>query len=230
MEEVQHAFARHDEQPVGLGLGRGELRDELGRRDPDRARDAVRLVDLRPDRRTDDGRSPEPPPSARDVEERLVERERLHDWGHRPEDRHHAGRHLAVDPPRRRQDRRLRAPAPRLRHRHRRVHAEAPSLVRRGQHDTAVAATDDHGCPDELRVRAQLDGCEERIHVDVQDRAAFVVAGKVGWRPAQLLAAAHDVDGSRWPGRPRRDSPYDRARRRRASLGTVDLPPGARTD
>ena len=57
-----------------------------------------------------------------------------------------------------------------------------------------VAAHDD-GPAFELRIVALLDGRVERVHVDVQDGAAGVVAGRAGGRswPVELLAPAHRV-------------------------------------
>ena len=79
----RHLVGGHDEQAVGLAVARGELGHELGARDPDRAGDAVLVGDLRADHAGRSGGLPEPARAPRDVEERLVERERLDQRGDR---------------------------------------------------------------------------------------------------------------------------------------------------
>ena len=78
MQEADGLGHRHDEQPVGLGPARGELGDELGGRGADRAAQPGLAV-----RRARAMRVPicQGVPSsaqgARDVEERLVDAQRL---------------------------------------------------------------------------------------------------------------------------------------------------------
>ena len=110
---------------------------------------------------------------AGDVEECLVDRDRLHLRGEPTEDRHHVARRLLVAPPVDRQEDPVRAAPDGLGERHRRVDAERPCLVARGRDDPATAwvAADDDRQPAQLRPIALLDGGEEGIEVDVQDRA-----------------------------------------------------------
>src|SRR5687768_13390532 len=61
----------------GLGLLRGQLGEELARRPTDRAVELQLAADPRPDRMRDLFRGAEETQGAGDVEERLVERERL---------------------------------------------------------------------------------------------------------------------------------------------------------
>ena len=66
----------------------------------------------------------------------------------------------------------LRAEALRPLHRHGGVDAVCPRLVRARRDDAAPGeAADDEGFSAILRVLALLDGCEERVHVDVENGA-----------------------------------------------------------
>ena len=93
----------------------------------------------------------------------------------------------------------------RLRARHRAAHAELARLVTRGTDDAArTGAADDDRLAGELRPSTDLDRCEERVHVDVQDRAAGIVgAGSEVVRPLPApgrfrdAATAHCVPRTR---------------------------------
>ena len=89
LDEGHHLVAGHDDHAVGLGQSGRELGDELRRRDPDRAGDALLVVDGVADQLADPRRVAEPADRARHVEEGLVEGERLDDRGDRLEGRHH---------------------------------------------------------------------------------------------------------------------------------------------
>ena len=144
VQERDHVGGRDDEQAVGLAAGGGELGDELRRRDADRAGDALLVGDPVADQLADLGRPAEPADRSGDVEEGLVERQRLDHRGDRPEDLHHPGGHRGVEPVARLDHGGLRAQPPGPGHRHRGVHAVGPRLVRRREHDAARAAADDH--------------------------------------------------------------------------------------
>ena len=73
-QELVHAVGRHHQQPVRLAPGRGQLGQELRRRHPDRAGDALLVGDPSPDPLPDPGRPAEPAPRAGYVQERLVQR------------------------------------------------------------------------------------------------------------------------------------------------------------
>ena len=150
---VTIAVAGTTSRPSGLARAGGQLRHELGRGDADRAGDPLLVGDPvadpdwaicagLPSRRT----APD------DVEERLVQAERLDQRRDRAEDLHHAARR-----PRRSgggrgatttacgHSRRAR------RHRHRGVHPEPARLVGgRQHHPAAAAAADDHRLPAQL--------------------------------------------------------------------------------
>ena len=124
-EERRLLAERHDDQPVGLAQVRRDLGHELRRRDADRGGQP----DLRPDVGLD------PPGDRRavaeqrrrpgDVEERLVDRDRLDQRREAPEDRHHVAAGGLVAAAVDRQEDRVRAAPVRLAQRHRRVDAEA---------------------------------------------------------------------------------------------------------
>ena len=175
MKERDYPVGRDDEQPVGLAPGRSQLRHEFGGRDPDRAGELLLVPDPRADPLGDLHRAPEPPPRSAHVEKGLVERERLHERGDGTKDLHDPGRRLAIAAEPRGDHHRLRAQPAGAHHRHRASYAELTSLVGgRQHHSPAATAADDDRLPLQLWPRSQLDGCVERVHVDVQDRAVLV--------------------------------------------------------
>ena len=89
---------RDDEQPVRLAAGRRQLGDELAARHPDRAGDALLVGHPVADQLADLGRPAEPADGPGHVEERLVQRQRLDQRRHRPEDLHHRRRTPGVLP------------------------------------------------------------------------------------------------------------------------------------
>ena len=136
-----------DEQAVGLGEVAGQLRQQLGGRDADRRGEAGLVAHPRADRdRAISGPVPCRRRGAGDVEERLVERDRLDERRERAQDRHDLAARVAVE---------RRSAARGTRRRGTRA-APAPSasrsstpkrarLVARGRDDTARAeAADDH--------------------------------------------------------------------------------------
>jgi hypothetical protein len=113
---------------------------------------------------------PEQAGRAGDVEERLVDAQRLDQRRELVEHAEHLVRLFPVPREVPRDDRRVRAEPLRDRHRLRRVTAEHPRLVRRRGHDAPrPVVPDEHRPPAEGRVVELLDGGEERVHVDVED-------------------------------------------------------------
>ena len=108
-----------------------------------------------------------------EVDERLVQGQRLHQRGDLAQQAHHdrAGVAVGVEPAG--EERRVRAPGAGLARRHRRAHAVLPRLVRRRGHHAAAAGAAHH---DRLaaqgRLVALLDRGEERVQVQVEDRGA----------------------------------------------------------
>ena len=126
--------------PSGLHRAEASLATNLRRRHPDRAGDALLVGDPGADQLADPAGPAEPAPGAADVEERLVQRQRLHQRRDRPEDRHHARRtpRGSGEVGRQRPPPAGRAGGPA--HRHRAAHAELPGLVGRREHHAARAA------------------------------------------------------------------------------------------
>src|SRR5215467_6402834 len=182
VQEAEHLIGRDDEQPVRLAPGGRELGHELAVGHPHRAGEALLLEDAGPDQLGDPGGAAQPPDGAGDIEERLVERQRLHLGGHRPEDRHDLGGRGGVDAAAGRDEDRLRAQPARPCHRHRRADPEDAGLVGRGEHHAAAAGTDDHRQPGELGPVTDLDTGVEGVHVGVEDVTAGIAASHRGYR------------------------------------------------
>ncbi len=193
IEECAHAARRHLEQAVGLGRIARDLRDHLHRPDPDRHREPGLRAHPRAQALPHVGGRTEQALGAREVEERLVEREAF-DRGREVAEYLEDGPGLArvllhVSA----QEDEVRAQAPRLVARHRRVHAEDPRLVARGRHDAprplrrrprALAA--------QLGMVALLDRGVERVHVRVEDAARASAARR---RRRTFGGAEERVDG-----------------------------------
>ncbi len=239
-----------DEQAVGFGHVARDLGEELRRGDTDR-RGQTRSRRARGLGAT--SRSPTPVPSRRraprNVEERLVDRQRLDERRDRPEDRHHLAALLLVALEARREEHGVRAGPPGPRHRHRRVHAEGARLVARGGHDAAVAEpADDHRLAARAPGRRAARPSVERVEVDVQDRrvgarvtaiaadrrrsvvARRAAAPRSGSRrrsPGSQRSRSHSLSGSRTHGA------HDARRRRHSCGGTnaasTTMPSGSST-
>ena len=121
------------------------------------------------------GPSPNSGERAGHIEERLVDRDRLDLRRVAAEDRHHVTAGRLVTPAVDRQEHRVRTAPVRLAQRHRRVDPEDARLVARGRDHAAgvlaPATPDDDRPAAELRPVALLDGGEEGIEIDVQDRS-----------------------------------------------------------
>src|SRR5579859_5716117 len=180
VQEIQHAGPRYHQHAIRLAAGRGDLGHELRRRDPDRAGDALLLLHLGADARGDRGGGSQPAQRAGDVEERLVQRERLDLGRDRAEDRHDLLGGRGVDPVPGRDEYRLWAQPTRPHDRHGRADPERASRVRRGQdHAAAAGRAHDDRLARELGPVPDLDAGVEGVHVHVQDVTARVVRRRV---------------------------------------------------
>ena len=77
MQELELAFGRDHEQPVGLGHAAGDLREELRARDADRDAQSDAFEHLAAQPHRDLGRCARDPEQATDIEEGLVDRQAL---------------------------------------------------------------------------------------------------------------------------------------------------------
>ena len=157
----------HDQQPIGFAHGAGDLGQELGARNPDRDGESR----LRPhafaqpcrDLLGAAGDASETP----DLEERLVDRQPLHERGGVTEDREHVFARRGVGIHARRDDDGIRAELSRLSAAHGGAHPARLRFVARRQHDPAA---DDHGATAQFGRIALLDRRVERVEVGVQHR------------------------------------------------------------
>ena len=160
-------------RPSGLFPARRDLREKLVGRDARRRGQAGVGANafLQPAR--DRRRERLAPRVLRDVQVRLVERQRLDERRHLAEDREHGVRRGLVAREIRPHDDERRAEAHGLGHRHRRADAERARLVARRRHDAAAIrlAADGQRLAAQRRVVALLDRRVERVHVDVEDPA-----------------------------------------------------------
>jgi hypothetical protein len=166
MQERQLSVRRHDQQPVGLRDGAGDLGQELGPRHADRDRQSDLLEHPTPQAHGDLPRRARDPPQPAHVQERLVDRQALDERRRVPEHGEHGLARVGVRGHPRRDHDRLRAQPPRLRAAHRRTDAVRLGLVTGRQHDPAA---DDHRATAQLRVVALLDRRVERVEVGVED-------------------------------------------------------------
>ena len=167
-EALDRLLAGEDDEAARLlGVG-GDLGDQLVRADPDRGVEVQLVADPADEvAHPGDGIG-----HLREVEVRLVERERLERHAELADQRHHLARRLAVVGEVGRQPVGVRAQPPRPRRRHRRADAELPRLVRGGgDHRARPGAGHDHRLADQLRVPQKLDRHVERVHVEMGDRA-----------------------------------------------------------
>lgn len=181
----------NDEDPVGLGATGGELGDELGRGGADRGDEPGLVRDAGAQALGDVVGRPEEGSGTAHVEERLVDAERLDERRHIAEDGHDGARDLLIALVARLEHDRVRAAAQRDTHGHGGVDAVAPSLVRRGRHDRACAAVPTMTGFPAARSGEQLDGGEERVHVEVQDARARVARRGLGDLPTGAVLLAH---------------------------------------
>ncbi len=165
-------IGRDHHQPVRLVQIARQLRQKLVGRDTDRGRELRLVLDPLTHRVCDRDPIAEQPGRAGHIDERLIDRDRLHKRAERSQDLEDLRRDFSVAGPVRLHDhrigaepesdrRRLGAPAP-----------ERPRLVaRRGDHaPLAPPAHEDRPAP-QLGVVELLDGRKEGVHIDVQDCA-----------------------------------------------------------
>ena len=166
VQEGELLAGGHLEQAVGLRHGARHLGQVLGGGDPDGDRQA-HLVEhplLEPDR--DLTRRARDPPHAADVEERLVDRQALHQRRRVAEDVEHRLARLRVGLEAARDHHRVRAQRQRPPPAHRRLHPASLRLVAGRQHHPAAH---DHRPPAQPRIVPLLDRRVERVEVRVQD-------------------------------------------------------------
>jgi hypothetical protein len=155
-----------------LGRLGGQLGDELRRGDADGAGELLLLPHGGPDGGRDRGAVPVEPTGPGDVEERLVEGQRLDERRERAEDGHDPPAHLGVVIVVARHEDGVRAEPLRLHRRHGGVDPEHARLVAGRRHHTTGARTaHDHRLAPQLGPAPLLDRRVERVHVDVEDRA-----------------------------------------------------------
>ena len=166
---------RDDDQAVGLVEVAGDLGDQLGGPDADRAGEAAgHLVDPLLELATEraDGGDREVGEAGRlEVDEGLVERQRLDERADLAEQRHHRAAGVAVGVEPAGEEGGVGTAPARLGRGHRRVDPERARLVRRRRHDAPAAGAADH---DRLAAQrglvALLHRGEEGVEIHVQDR------------------------------------------------------------
>ena len=187
VQELELGPGRDHEHPVGLGEVAGELGDELGRAHSHRRRETGLGAHAFADRRSHLDATSEVAARATDVEEGLVERDRLHQRRERLQDSHHRTARVAVRVEAGREEHTVGAGTARACHRHRGVHAEPAGLVaRRGDHAARAETADDHRASAHRGVGELLDRRVERVEVDVQDRRVGHVA-RTAWSSSRRL-------------------------------------------
>ena len=189
VQEPGHLPRRDDEHPVGLGPPAGQLGHRDRPRDPDRAGDPLLVGDPGTDVLGDAQRTAQTAGGTGDVEERLVQRDRLHQGSDLPEDLHHRGGDAVEVGVVGREHHRVGAHPPGTGHRQRRVDAVPPGGVVGRQHHPPVAPTHDHRDVGELGPVTDRHRGEERVHVDVQDRAVVGVVAGSGLSPVPAPGA-----------------------------------------
>jgi hypothetical protein len=172
-------FARDDGETVGLVHVAGELGEELVRCHADRRGQASFCSDARSKRARDGDGVAEEGLARGDVEERLVDAQWFNERRERFEDREHVAGYDAVAVEVDGDDNRVRTVALGDGHRLGGVATEGAGFVRgRGDDAAWTVVTDQHGFAAERGLGKHLDGREERIHVDVQDRAVYCSAAR----------------------------------------------------
>ncbi len=166
MEEAELVIGWHDQEAVGLRHRARDLCEELRPRDANRDRETDLVEDPLPQPSRDLRRLPGEAFEPSNVEERLVDREALHERRRVLEDREDGLARLRVGGHPRRHDDCVRAESARLAAAHRRLDAVRLRLVAGREHDSAA---DDHGSPAQARIIALLDRSEERIEIGMQD-------------------------------------------------------------
>jgi hypothetical protein len=192
----QNALARrHHHQPVRLPQVRADLGDQLRRGDPDRCRQLELVADRVLDPAGDRGAVTEQGLRGGDVEEGLVDRDRLHQRREAPQDGHDLAAHALVLGAVDRDEDAVGAEAPGRPDRHSRVDAERAGLVRGRAHDAAVVRPPmpTLGLP-RSSGWSQADGAK-KARVDVEDPPrGGSCEGLAGWVRAHLRPAGQPLD------------------------------------
>ena len=179
-EERRLLPGNHDDEAARLARVASDLRDDLARRDSERAREARTGAHRRLHGLGDDARLEEVARDLAEVEVSLVDPGLLDgrdDPAHRRPD---VPRVLAVERVARPDEDRVRAAADRLGRAHRRMDPEPPRDVVRGRDDAAPlrVAADDERLLAQLGVLELLDGRVERVEIEVRDDAGNRHANK----------------------------------------------------
>ena len=161
---------RHDEEPVGLVLLRGDLRKQAVGGEAHGARDAAFRLHFRSETFGERAHVAEEVDCAGDVEERLVHGHALDERRVVREHLERDVRHLLVRVHARRHEDAVRTERVGRAARHGGAHAVTPRLVGTGRDDTALVRTRPHddGLAAPFGVVPLLYRREERVHVDVQ--------------------------------------------------------------
>ena len=167
VEQDHLVLGRNEHEAVGFGEGAGDLREALGRRDADGDRQAGLLAHLLPKALGDLQRRPDAAAHPAHVEERLVDREALHQGRGAAEDLEDRPAGLDVGGPARAHHHQIRAEAARPCPAHAAADAEGLGLVARGRDH---AAADGHGAAPQRRIVTLLDRREEGVEIGVEDR------------------------------------------------------------
>ena len=193
-EERGFLAARDDDQPVGLAQVTGNLGHEPIRRDTDRHGQLRLVVDSLLQLLGGLLAVAEELLRAGQIEERLVDRERLDQRREAPEDGHDLLAHGVVLGTVDGHEDALRAERAGRAQRHGRAHAELARLVGGRADDAAVvgaATADDDRLAAQRRVVALLDGRKERVEVRMQDRPGRRARHATIMRRCQWQLACH---------------------------------------
>jgi hypothetical protein len=148
------AIGRHHEQTVGLGHATSNLRKELRPCHPDRDRQTDPLENIVPQPHGDLRGCARDPLEPADVEERLVDRQALHQRGRVVEHAKHSLARLGIGRHARPDHDHLRAESASSRAAHRCADAVGLGLVAGREHD---APADDHGAAAQAGIVSLLD-------------------------------------------------------------------------
>jgi hypothetical protein len=206
VKEGQLAVRRHHQEPVGLGDPARHLGEELGPGHPDGDGQADPFEHLAPQAHRHLERRAGEPAHPANVEERLVDRQALHERRRLLEDLEDRLARLGIRRHPRLDDDRVRAQAPRLAAAHRRADATRLGLVAGRQHDPHP---DDYRAAAQARVVALLDRGVEGVEVRMQDRGLARheqmfpsrADGSAGWRVQVMRGEEYplgNLTGSVW--------------------------------
>ncbi len=171
-QELLDAMRWHHELPIRLAPIRGDLGQELVRRDPRGRRQLRLLADLRADDLCNLRRHRHAALVLGHIEIRFIQRQRLHQLRMPQENLAHLAGHRLVTDEIRGHEHRIRTQPLRAYRGHRRAHAEHARFVGgRAHHRAHAAPRHHHRFAPQRGIVALLHGRVKRIHVDVNDLA-----------------------------------------------------------